>query len=94
MIMPPKRKSTGGGASASKKAKTVDHGPAAALASEILDASDTYTIPEDDTDVREMLVELAQYARYLEEKVEAGAGGGRGRWVSCRGAPPKDTRGT
>lgn len=76
--MPPKRKSTGGGAPTFKKAKTVDHGPAAALASEILDAPDTYPISEDDTDVREMLVQLAQYARSLEEEVETGAGGGNG----------------
>ena len=55
--MPPKRKSTSGEASASKKAKTrVDHGPTAALTSEILDAPDTYPIPEDDADVRRLLV--------------------------------------
>ena len=78
-VMPPKRRSTGAGSSVIKKAKTdIDHGPAAALASEILDAPDMYPISEDDADVREVLVQLAKYARYLEERIEAGSGGGSG----------------
>ena len=62
-----------------KKAKTdIDHGSAVALASDILDAQDTFPIPEDEADVREMLVQLANYARYLEERIEAGNVGGSG----------------
>ncbi|KZT70683.1 hypothetical protein DAEQUDRAFT_744655 [Daedalea quercina L-15889] len=54
--MPPKRKSTDGVASTSKKARSnVDYAPAAALVSAVLATPATYAIPEEDEDVRELL---------------------------------------
>ena len=46
--------------------------------SEVVDAPDTFPILEDYKDAQAILVQLAQYARSLEEKVEAGADGGSG----------------
>ncbi|TFY55978.1 hypothetical protein EVJ58_g7911 [Rhodofomes roseus] len=84
--MPPKRKSTDGAAGSSKKARSaVDHAPAAALASAVLASPATYPIPEDDADVRALLVQLAQYAKYLEGQVDAGTNAsGSGGVVSVR----------
>ncbi|KAG1805183.1 uncharacterized protein BJ212DRAFT_1283959, partial [Suillus subaureus] len=49
------------------------HSSAKALVKTILAHPDTYPIPDDDDDIRQSLVELAQYAKELEQRVKAGS---------------------
>ncbi|KAG1735001.1 hypothetical protein EDB19DRAFT_1725498 [Suillus lakei] len=66
-----KRKSDAGEASSSKKSRT-SRSSAKALIKTILAHPDTYPIPDDDDDIRQSLVELAQYARELEQDMQQG----------------------
>ena len=56
----------------SKKART--HTPAQALVTTILANINAYPISNDESETRNMLVQLAQYARNLEEEIVSGAG--------------------
>ncbi|KAG1873594.1 hypothetical protein DFJ58DRAFT_759142 [Suillus subalutaceus] len=64
-----KRKSDAEEASSSKKSRT-SHSSAKALIKTILAHPDTYPIPDDDEDIRQSLVELAQYAKELEQNLQ------------------------
>ncbi|KAG1763581.1 hypothetical protein EV702DRAFT_1274422 [Suillus placidus] len=69
-----KRKSDAEEASSLKKSRT-SHSSAKALIKTILAHPDTYPIPDNDEDIRQSLVELAQYAKELEQDVQQrGAG--------------------
>lgn len=57
---------------ASKKART--HTPAQALVTAILANTNAYPISNDESETRNMLVQLAQYTRNLEEEIVSGAG--------------------
>jgi hypothetical protein len=72
-IMSSKRKSDAS-TSASKKARTV-HAPAQALVTAILANTSAYPINDDADTTRHTLVQLAQYARSLEEEVASSASG-------------------
>ncbi|KAI0916339.1 hypothetical protein AcV5_003305 [Taiwanofungus camphoratus] len=61
--------------SAKKARPSGTHASAVALVSTILANPDAYPIPEDDAAARRSLVELAQYARALEEDVAAAGAG-------------------
>ena len=69
-----KRKSTGTSSRASKKSKketaSNTNDVAQALVSDILADQDGYAIPEDESDMRKLLVQVAQYARDLEGRVD------------------------
>ncbi|KAG1763191.1 hypothetical protein EDD22DRAFT_518591 [Suillus occidentalis] len=69
-----KRKSDAREMSSSKKSRT-SHSSAKALIKTILAHPDTYPIPDDDEDIRQSMVELAQYAQELEQDTQqTGAG--------------------
>lgn len=69
-----KRKSTGTSGRASKKTRTENNYDATrAVVSDILADPDAYPVPEDDVEIRKLLVDLAQYARALEGQVAASA---------------------
>ncbi|KIK96133.1 hypothetical protein PAXRUDRAFT_826288 [Paxillus rubicundulus Ve08.2h10] len=69
-----KRKSDAdAGASGSKKART-SHADAKALVKAILAKPDTYPILDDDDALRRLFVELARYAKDLEEEIQDGGG--------------------
>ncbi|KAF9226836.1 hypothetical protein BS17DRAFT_696913 [Gyrodon lividus] len=71
-----KRKSDAdGGPSSSKKARSLSfHADAKALMKAILAQPDTYPILDDGDALRRLLVELARYARDLEEELQSGSG--------------------
>lgn len=73
--MPPKRKSdTALSSSSSKKAHTdTEHAPAAALVTTILADRDNFPINDDDDKLRDDLIALAEYARYLQGRAVASA---------------------
>ena len=71
-----KRKATDDAPSSSKKSRKSTHRDAQALVKAVLAKPDTYPIPDDDDDVRRQFVELAQYARGLEEEVQSSAQAG------------------
>ncbi|KAG2141602.1 hypothetical protein BD769DRAFT_1427394 [Suillus cothurnatus] len=64
-----KRKSDAEQASFSKKPRT-SHSSAKALIRTILAHPDTYPIPDEDEDIRQSLVELAEYANELEQNIQ------------------------
>ncbi|KAK7696161.1 hypothetical protein QCA50_000812 [Cerrena zonata] len=64
-----KRKSTGTSGRATNKARKDNDDAIKLTVSEILANTDAYPIPEDDTEIRKLLVTLAQYARSLEGQV-------------------------
>jgi len=64
-----KRKSDAEQASSSKKPRT-SHSSAKALIRTILAHPDTYPIPDEDEDIRQSLVELAEYANELEQNIQ------------------------
>jgi hypothetical protein len=71
-----KRKSDAGQPSSSKKSRA-SHSSAKALVKAILADRDSYPIPDSDEDIRQSLVELAEYVTELEQDIkqlEAGAG--------------------
>jgi hypothetical protein len=69
-----KRKSDAEEVSSLKKSRT-SHSSAKALIKTILAHPDTYPIPDDDEDIRQSMVELAQYAQELEQDAQQrGAG--------------------
>lgn len=69
-----KRKSTGTSGRPSKKTRTENnHDVTRAVVSDILADPDAYPVPEDDVEIRKLLVNLAQYARALEGQVAASA---------------------
>lgn len=69
--MPPKRKADGASTSASKKARSTTTFVTQALVASILANPKEYPIPDDDDDIRKALVDLATYARGLEEEIDA-----------------------
>ncbi|KAG0697311.1 hypothetical protein DFH29DRAFT_835986 [Suillus ampliporus] len=77
-----KRKSDAGGASSSKKSRT-SHASAKTLIKTILANPDSYPIPDDDDDIRQSLVELAYYARDLEQDVQKGGAGSAPKAMSA-----------
>jgi len=52
------------------------HTPAQALVTAILANTSAYPISNDESETRNMLVQLAQYTRNLEEEVASGTGAG------------------
>ncbi|KAJ8594022.1 hypothetical protein M405DRAFT_930448 [Rhizopogon salebrosus TDB-379] len=71
-----KRKSDAGQPSSSKKSRA-SHSSAKALVKAILADRDSYPIPDSDEDIRQSLVELAEYVTELEQDIkqlEVGAG--------------------
>lgn len=67
--MPPKRKSDVTTSSATKRQrKEDDNAHVVTLVNNILADPDDFLIPEDDTELREYILSIAQYAQYLQEK--------------------------
>lgn len=77
-----KRKSDAGEASSSKKSRT-SHSSAKALIKTILAHPDTYPIPDDDEDIRQSMVELAQYAQELEQDTQQRGAGSASKAMSA-----------
>ncbi|EIW76272.1 hypothetical protein CONPUDRAFT_130799 [Coniophora puteana RWD-64-598 SS2] len=73
--MPPKRKSDAANGAAAKKARSA-WAATAILAADIVGQPTDYPVPEDEGDVRKMLLELAQYALHLEQEAAAAAAAG------------------
>ncbi|KAG2013240.1 hypothetical protein CC2G_010173 [Coprinopsis cinerea AmutBmut pab1-1] len=67
--MPPKRKAEESAAAASKKLKLVEEG--ASKVEAILKDASTFEVPEGDDEVRKEMLQLAQYARMLEDELAA-----------------------
>ncbi|KAH6914789.1 hypothetical protein BKA70DRAFT_1257070 [Coprinopsis sp. MPI-PUGE-AT-0042] len=65
--MAPKRKAAESSAAANKKAKIAEEG--AATVEAILSDASNFAIPDDERDIRNEMLRLAQYARSLEEDV-------------------------
>jgi len=65
-----KRKSGTTSTAASKKAKLIIDAQADTVAKILSDATN-YEIPDDDAEIRDTIVKLAQYARSLEEEISA-----------------------
>lgn len=83
--MPPKRKSDES-THAAKKARTSTHAPAQALVTAILANTSSHPISDDPVETRNSLVQLAQYARSLEEDV------GRAAQGTSQSAPVQKTK--
>jgi len=71
-----KRKATDADDSTSTKKRATAHSDAQALIKAVLAKPETYPILDDPDFVRRQLVELAQYARHLEEELHSSAQGG------------------
>ncbi|KAG2156433.1 hypothetical protein DEU56DRAFT_846760 [Suillus clintonianus] len=77
-----KRKSDAGEASSSKKSRA-SHASAKALIKAILANPDSYPIPDDEDDIRQSLVDLAQYVRELEQDAQQGGAGSAPKAMSA-----------
>ncbi|KAF9474290.1 hypothetical protein BDN70DRAFT_884993 [Pholiota conissans] len=70
----PKKRKSDGVAGSSKRARIAPSSGGQALVAAILKDANSYPIPEDDDDIRRIFVELAQYARTLENGAGSSAG--------------------